>query len=70
MNFGLFLSKFQVAPMIKEKMVLKGSLLVGYQPLDHHVNFFRMVISNADTTKEDMDFAVAEIDRLGRDIIV
>ncbi|KAK2145964.1 hypothetical protein LSH36_644g01104 [Paralvinella palmiformis] len=60
----------KVAPLIKEKMVLKGSLLVGYQPLDHRVNFFRMVISNAETTKEDMEFAIAEIDRLGRDIVV
>lgn len=43
-------------------------MMIGYNPDGDRVNFFRMVISNFDTTVQDMDFLVAEIDRLGRDL--
>lgn len=59
---------FQVAPKIKERMTMNGSMLVGYQPDGHRVNFFRMIISNLEIAHEDMDFVVNEIDRLGRDL--
>ena len=62
--------RLQVAPIIKERMVLKGSLLIGYQPLGDRVNFFRMVVCNSQTTHADMDYALEEIDRLGRDIVI
>lgn len=58
----------QVAPQIKERMMVKGSLLVGYQPQGDKVNFFRLVISNVDTSQADMDFAIQEIQELGKDL--
>ena len=58
----------QVAPKIKERMVKEGTMLIGYQPLGSHVNFFRMVVSNLESTETDMDFVVQEIERLGRDL--
>lgn len=58
----------QIAPAIKAKMMECGSMMIGYNPDGDRVNFFRMVVSNFDTSVEDMDFVVAEIDRLGRDL--
>lgn len=46
----------------------EGTVLVGYQPLAHRVNFFRMVIANLQTTRENMDFFIAEVERLGNDL--
>ncbi|CAD5113582.1 DgyrCDS2745 [Dimorphilus gyrociliatus] len=60
----------KVAPKIKEKMMRKGSMMIGYQPLGHRVNFFRIVIPHLNSTKEDMEFVRDEINRLGKDIIV
>ena len=57
-----------VAPRIKEKMTEKGSLLIGYQPLEKLPNFFRMVVINDDVTHTDMDFVVTEISSLGEDL--
>lgn len=58
----------KVAPVIKERMMKCGSLMIGYNPDGQLVNFFRMVISNFDTQTEDMDFLIDEIDKLGRDL--
>ena len=58
----------QVAPAIKAQMMECGSMMIGYNPDGDRVNFFRMVLSNFDTTVGDMDFLVTEIDRLGRDL--
>ncbi|XP_034244464.1 glutamate decarboxylase 2 isoform X2 [Thrips palmi] len=57
-----------VAPAIKERLVLAGTLLIGYCPLQHrgHVNFFRMVTTcQPPATREDMDLAIREIQRHG-----
>lgn len=64
---------YQVAPMIKERMIKTGTLMVGYTPLPHKQkgNFFRMVVACQplrETT--DIDFVLNEIDRLGADIVV
>ena len=59
---------FQVAPKIKARMMERGTTMVGYQPDKQRPNFFRMIVSNNASTKEDMDFLVEEIDRLGRDL--
>ena len=64
----MMLINFQVAPVIKERMMKCGSLMIGYNPDGNLVNFFRMVISNFGTQAEDMDFLIEEIDRLGRDL--
>lgn len=55
----------QVAPKIKEKMMEEGSTMIGYQPLGDKVNFFRCVFSNPATQRQDVDFLVEEIARLG-----
>ena len=59
---------YQVAPVIKERMVKKGSMMVGYQPLDGRVNFFRMVILSPQLNQSDLDFCLDEIERLGNDL--
>ena len=57
-----------VAPKIKEKMILDGSLMIGYQPLPYKnlKNFFRMVIHGVPRpSEENMKFVVDEIERIG-----
>ncbi|XP_064091180.1 cysteine sulfinic acid decarboxylase-like [Macrobrachium nipponense] len=62
----------KVAPEVKKRMVLEGSLMVGYQPLANKrlVNFFRMVLTCGGQvrTRADMDHALDEIERLGADL--
>uniref|UniRef100_A0A8C0T153 Glutamate decarboxylase like 1 n=1 Tax=Canis lupus familiaris TaxID=9615 RepID=A0A8C0T153_CANLF len=58
----------QVAPAIKERMMKKGSLMLGYQPHRGKVNFFRQVVISPQVSREDMDFLLDEIDLLGRDM--
>ncbi|XP_047146724.1 cysteine sulfinic acid decarboxylase [Hydra vulgaris] len=57
-----------IAPIIKSRMTLEGTMLCGYQPLKEHVNFWRMTVINPAVTYDDMDFVVNEIERLGRDL--
>ncbi|KAG1969896.1 glutamate decarboxylase 1 [Pimephales promelas] len=54
-----------VAPKIKTKMMEEGFIMIGYQPLEDKVNFFRCVFSNPATQREDVDFLLDEIARLG-----
>ena len=58
----------KVAPRIKERMMTSGTMMVGYQRLDHHPNFFRAIISNPATTKEDILVMIDEIHELGHDV--
>ncbi|KAL6483516.1 hypothetical protein MHYP_G00083880 [Metynnis hypsauchen] len=58
----------KVAPVIKERMVKKGSMMVGYQPLDGRVNFFRMIILSPQLNHSDLDFFLDEVERLGSDL--
>ncbi|XP_039272903.2 cysteine sulfinic acid decarboxylase-like [Styela clava] len=58
----------KVAPIIKERMVERGSMLIGYQPLGDKPNFFRMVVMNEKVEHNDMDFVLDEIERLGADL--
>lgn len=39
--------------------------MIGYQPLGMKPNFFRYVCANPAATKEDIDFLLNEIRRLG-----
>ncbi|XP_026564012.1 acidic amino acid decarboxylase GADL1 [Pseudonaja textilis] len=57
-----------VAPIIKERMMKKGSMMLGYQPHRGKVNFFRQVIISPQVIHEDMDFLLDEIDSLGKDL--
>lgn len=57
-----------VAPRIKEEMIMDGSLMIGYQPVPYKnlKNFFRMVIHGVPKpTRENMEFVVNEIERIG-----
>lgn len=65
---GLFSGQpvvLQVAPNIKAKMMEEGQTMIGYQPMGDKVNFFRCVFSNPATQREDIDFLLDEIVRLG-----
>lgn len=58
----------KVAPIIKERMMKRGTMMVGYQPLGDKVNFFRVVIFSPLVTQKDVDFFLDEIERLGNDL--
>uniref|UniRef100_A0A8D0AYI5 Cysteine sulfinic acid decarboxylase n=1 Tax=Salvator merianae TaxID=96440 RepID=A0A8D0AYI5_SALMN len=58
----------KVAPIIKERMMKKGSMMVSYQPHGNRVNFFRQVVTNPAVTREDLDFFLDEIEQLGKDL--
>jgi len=49
-------------------MMESGRLMIGYQPLFEKVNFFRSVLSNPAVEREDLEFLVAEIARLGEEL--
>ncbi|XP_072305991.1 cysteine sulfinic acid decarboxylase [Eucyclogobius newberryi] len=58
----------KVAPVIKERMMRRGSMMVGYQPLGNKVNFFRVTVFSPLVSTTDLDFFLEEIERLGRDL--
>ncbi|XP_053706457.1 cysteine sulfinic acid decarboxylase [Synchiropus splendidus] len=58
----------EVAPVIKERMMKRGSMMVGYQPLGDRVNFFRQVLMSPLVSNRDMDFLLDEFERLGSDL--
>ncbi|XP_055474324.1 cysteine sulfinic acid decarboxylase isoform X2 [Psammomys obesus] len=58
----------QVAPVLKERMVKKGSMMIGYQPHGARANFFRMVVANPSLSQADIDFLLGELERLGQDL--
>ncbi|XP_075218103.1 glutamate decarboxylase [Lycorma delicatula] len=58
----------KICPILKGRMMTAGTLMVGYQPLDERPNFFRNIISSAAVTESDVDFLLAEMDRLGHDL--
>lgn len=58
----------QICPILKGRMMQAGTLMVGYQPDDRRPNFFRNIISSAAVTEVDVDFLLAEMDRLGHDL--
>lgn len=59
------ISKFTT--LIKERMMMKGKLMVGYSPLTHKGigNFFRMVVTcHPPATNESMDFVLDQIENI------
>ncbi|XP_065336093.1 glutamate decarboxylase [Cloeon dipterum] len=58
----------KICPILKGRMMQEGTIMVGYQPDDRRPNFFRNIISNGACRKEDVDFLLAEFDRLGHDL--
>ncbi|XP_066596038.1 acidic amino acid decarboxylase GADL1 [Prorops nasuta] len=62
---------YNVTRKIKEKMIIDGSVMIGYAPLSHKNlgNFFRMVITcQPPPTHSSMDFAIEQIEKLGKDL--
>lgn len=62
---------YTVAPTIKERMIKRGSMMIGYCPLPHKQkgNFFRMTLTCFPPARADViDFLVDEIERLGDEI--
>uniref|UniRef100_A0A3Q1G4R1 Glutamate decarboxylase like 1 n=1 Tax=Acanthochromis polyacanthus TaxID=80966 RepID=A0A3Q1G4R1_9TELE len=57
-----------VAPVVKERMMKTGSMMVGYQPHRDKPNFFRMVVISPQVSRQDMDFVLDEIHSLGKDL--
>lgn len=61
---------YTVAPTIKERMIKRGSMMIGYCPLPskNQGNFFRMTLACFPPAKEDVvDFLIDEIERLGEE---
>ncbi|XP_072389109.1 glutamate decarboxylase [Diabrotica undecimpunctata] len=58
----------EMCPKLKAKMMEEGTLMTGYQPDDRRPNFYRNIISSAAVTESDIDFLLAEMDRLGQDM--
>uniref|UniRef100_A0A673XYW4 Cysteine sulfinic acid decarboxylase n=1 Tax=Salmo trutta TaxID=8032 RepID=A0A673XYW4_SALTR len=58
----------KVAPVIKERMMKQGTMMLGYQPQGGRVNFFRMIVISPQLSHQDMSFCLNEIERLGNDL--
>lgn len=62
---------YKVAPAIKERMCMEGTVMVGYSPLKHRKigNFLRMVVACYPMAgRPEMDFVLDEIERLGEQV--
>lgn len=51
-------------------MMERGNTMVSYQQDKHRPNFFRMIISNQATTRDDLDFLIEEIINIGKDLVM
>ena len=58
----------QVTAKLKGRMMSAGTIMVSYQPLGSYPNFFRSIISNQAVNEADVDFMLAEMERLGCDL--
>uniref|UniRef100_A0A7N6APH9 Glutamate decarboxylase like 1 n=1 Tax=Anabas testudineus TaxID=64144 RepID=A0A7N6APH9_ANATE len=58
----------EVAPVVKERMMKKGSMMIGYQAHGDKPNFFRMVVISPQVSREDLNFVLDEIHNLGQDL--
>lgn len=54
---------------IKGRMHREGTLMLSHQPLAGLPNFFRLLIINPAVTRDDVDAALALIDRYGREAV-
>lgn len=62
---------YSVAPKLKEKLVLSGKVMIGYQPLSHKGlgNFFRFVITcHPQRDEAFIESVIKEIDECGQDL--
>lgn len=62
---------YEIAPKIKERMMMNGTLMIGYMPLSFKKlgNFFRMVINcQPPPSKASMDYVINKIEELAIDL--
>ncbi|CAL7938340.1 unnamed protein product [Xylocopa violacea] len=62
---------YEITAKIKERMMIEGTLMVGYSPLSYNKigNFFRMVVTCQPPPSEaSMDFAIDKIEQLSADL--
>ena len=45
---------------------MTGSMMIGYQPEEEYVNFFRMVCASSMNTRGDMDHVIKVIQQHGQ----
>uniref|UniRef100_A0A3B4U5L3 Acidic amino acid decarboxylase GADL1-like n=1 Tax=Seriola dumerili TaxID=41447 RepID=A0A3B4U5L3_SERDU len=57
-----------VAPVVKERVMKKCSMMISHQTHCDKANFFRMVVISPQVSREDMDFVLDEIHSLGKDL--
>lgn len=67
-DFAQQTTGFQVTAKLKSRMMNSGTLMISYQPLGDKPNFFRNIISNSGVQRKDVDFLLAELERLGHDL--
>lgn len=58
--------------LLFERFQQQGTVLIQHNPLPEYnlPNFFRLVLKSEKSTKDDMDYILSEIDRIGADITV
>lgn len=61
-------SLHKIAPKIKERMMIDGTMMITYQPLRNIPNFFRLVLQNSALNEDDMLHIIDEFLRLGADL--
>lgn len=57
-----------VAPKIKERMMKEGSMMVTYQAIKDHPNFFRIVFQNSILEDSDMIYFIEKIEEYGLEL--
>jgi len=58
----------KVAPEIKKKMMESGSMMVTYQPLKEHPNFFRLVVQSSEVSEQDIIYFLDTIESYGKEL--
>lgn len=58
----------KITATLKGRMMSTGTIMISYQPLGEYPNFFRSILSNQAIQESDVDFMLAEMDRLGHDL--
>lgn len=57
-----------VAPKMKEKMMKEGSMMVTYQAIKEHPNFFRIVFQNSSLEDSDMIHFIEKFEEYGQEL--
>ncbi|XP_071824912.1 cysteine sulfinic acid decarboxylase-like isoform X2 [Apostichopus japonicus] len=64
----LFDKLHKFAPILKQKMMTSGVMMVTYQPVKDKVNFWRMVFSNSEFTHQHLMKIIDDFESLAQDI--